>query len=152
MIRILRDVIINIACAGRFLMFSNLLAPTYWETIEEMALLVCPKTQISIDINVVTIPIAAKDSVGFRFTFPITAASVSDKIGSDMPAINAGIASLFILFKLISVVKLLTLIKATNVGKSLIKYRSNKNYFIRGKQLFLFRANISAFSNTKVIE
>ena len=96
--------------------------------IDDIALRVCPKTQISIDINVVTIPIAAKDSVAFRSTLPTTAASVSDNIGSDMPAINAGIASLFILFKLISVVKLLALIKATNVGKSLIKYRSNKNY------------------------
>lgn len=68
-----------------------------------MALLVCPKTQISIDINVVTIPTAAKDSVAFMSIFPIMAASVNDKIGSDTPEINAGIASLFIYFKLMFV-------------------------------------------------
>jgi hypothetical protein len=84
-----------------------LLAPKYCETIDDIALLVCPNTQISIDINVDTIPTAAKDSVGFKSTFPIIAASVKDNIGSDTPDINAGIANLFICFKLIFVLKIL---------------------------------------------
>ena len=49
----------------------------------------------------VTIPTAAKDSVALTWIFPTMAASVNDKIGSDTPEINAGIASLFICFKLI---------------------------------------------------
>lgn len=65
----------------------------------EIALRVCPKTQISIDKNVVTIPTAAKDSVALMSMLPIIAASVNDKIGSEMPEINAGIASLLICFK-----------------------------------------------------
>ena len=52
-------------------------------------------------------PTAASDSVGFKLTFPIIAASVKDSIGSDTPDINAGIANLFICFKLISVLKVL---------------------------------------------
>ena len=73
--------------------------------MEEMALRVCPKTQISIDINVVTIPTAASDSVELKSILPIIAASVNDKIGSDTPEINAGIASLFIRFNVIDVFK-----------------------------------------------
>lgn len=71
--------------------------------IEAKALLVCPRTQISIDMKVVTIPTAAKASVGLIFTFPKTAASVNDKIGSETPEISAGMASLLICFKLIEV-------------------------------------------------
>ena len=56
---------------------------------------------MSIDKNVVTIPTAAKDSVALVFIFPIIAASVKDRIGSDIPEIKAGIANLFICFKLI---------------------------------------------------
>ena len=60
---ILSEVIKKIACAGRFFTSLNLSAPKYCDTIEEIALRVWPKTQISMDINVVTIPTAAKDSV-----------------------------------------------------------------------------------------
>ncbi len=74
-----------------------------------MALRVCPKTQMSIDKNVVTIPTAAKDSVAFKSILPMIAASVKDKIGSDIPEINAGMASLLICFKVIFVaLKVLT--------------------------------------------
>ncbi|GGI56182.1 hypothetical protein GCM10011444_04910 [Winogradskyella haliclonae] len=64
-----------------------------------MALLVWPKTQISIDKNVETIPTAAKDSVAFKDILPIIAASVNESIGSETPEINAGMASLLICFK-----------------------------------------------------
>lgn len=106
-INTLSDVIINMAWAGKFLTASIFPAPRYWETIEEIALLVCPKTQISIDKNVETIPTAAKDVVAFESIFPMIAASVKDKIGSDTPEIKAGIASLLIWFKVIEVLKVL---------------------------------------------
>ena len=70
-----------------------------------MALRVCPKTHISIDKNVETIPTAANDSVGFKDILPIIAASVNDKIGSETPEIIAGIASLLICFNVIFVLK-----------------------------------------------
>lgn len=103
----LNDVIMKIAWAGKFLTLSILSAPKYCETIEDMALLVCPNTHISIDKNVVTIPTAARDSVAFIEIFPTTAASVRDKIGSDTPEIKAGMANRLIFFKLISVLKIL---------------------------------------------
>ena len=68
-----------------------------------MALRVCPRTQISIDKKVVTIPTAARDSVAFSVILPIMAASVSERIGSETPAIKAGIANLFMLLNEISV-------------------------------------------------
>ena len=71
--------------------------------MEARALRVCPKTQISIDIKVVTIPTAAKASVGFNLTFPTMAASVRDKIGSEIPEINAGMANLLICLRAILV-------------------------------------------------
>lgn len=86
------------AWAGKFFTASRLSAPTYCETMEEMALRVCPKTQMSIDKNVVTIPTAARDSVALSSILPMIAASVNDNIGSDTPAINAGTASLLICF------------------------------------------------------
>lgn len=61
---------------------------------------------MSIERNVVTIPTAANDSVALTSILPTTAASVNDKIGSDTPEINAGIASLLIFFKLMDVVKI----------------------------------------------
>ena len=70
-----------------------------------MALLVCPKTHINIDKNVVTIPTAASDSVAFNWIFPTIAASVNDKIGSEIPEINAGMAILLICLKVIVVFK-----------------------------------------------
>ena len=94
------------AWAGKSLTLSKLFAPTCCEIIDEIALRVCPKTQISMDKKVVTIPIAAKASVGLICTFPTTAASVKDRMGSDIPAIKAGMASLFICFKLIEVLKI----------------------------------------------
>ena len=87
------------AWAGRFFTSSNLLAPKYCETIDDIALLVCPKTQISMDIKAPTIPTAAKDSVAFVSIFPTMAVSVMDRIGSETPEIKAGIASLFIFLK-----------------------------------------------------
>ena len=95
----------KIAWAGSDLIASRLFAPRYWDTSDEMALRVWPSTQISIDKNVVTIPTAASDSVAFISIFPTMAASVNDKIGSETPEINAGIASLLICLRLISVFK-----------------------------------------------
>ena len=121
-IKILNTVIIKIACAGRFLTSFNLLAPKYCDTIDEMALLLCPKTQISIERKVETIPTAAKDSVAFKFTLPIIAASVRDSIGSETPEINAGIAKVLICFRLILVLKtLLEFLDSTKFGRFSIK-------------------------------
>ena len=47
-------------------------------------------------------PTAANDSVAFTAILPTMAASVSDNTGSEMPEIKAGIASLFMFFKLIA--------------------------------------------------
>ena len=105
MINILREVIIKMACAGSDLIASRLSAPKYCDTREEMALRVWPRTQISIDKKVVTIPTAANDSVEFTSIFPTIAASVNDKIGSETPEIKAGMASLLICFKVIAVLK-----------------------------------------------
>ena len=66
-----------------------------------MALRVCPKTQISIERNTPTMPTAAKDSVALTSIFPTIAVSVIERIGSDTPEINAGMASLFMFFRLI---------------------------------------------------
>ena len=103
MISRLNEVTKKIACAGRFLTSSRLFAPRYCEIMDAKALRVCPNTQMSIDIKVVTMPTAAKASVGFNSTLPRTAASVNDKIGSDIPEISAGMASLLICFKLMLV-------------------------------------------------
>ena len=54
-------------------------------------------------MNAPTIPTAAKDSVALISTFPTIAVSVNDKIGSDTPAIKAGMASLFMCLKLMLV-------------------------------------------------
>ena len=75
--------------------------------MDEIALLVCPNTQISIERKVVTIPTAAKDSVALICMFPTMAASVNDNIGSDTQEINAGIASLFICLRLIFMLTIL---------------------------------------------
>jgi hypothetical protein len=52
-----------------------------------------------------TIPAAAKDSNPSTGIFPTMAVSVMDNIGSAIPAIVAGTASLLILLKLIVVLK-----------------------------------------------
>ena len=96
MIRILREVMIKIAWAGKFFTSSILFAPRYCETIDEMALLVCPSTHISIEIKAPTIPTAASDSVALTSIFPTMAVSVIDNIGSEIPEIKAGMANLLI--------------------------------------------------------
>lgn len=55
----------------------------------------------------VTIPTAAKDVVALCSILPIIAASVKDKIGSDTPEINAGIANLLIRCKVIDALTIL---------------------------------------------
>ena len=92
------EVIIKMACAGRDLTLSNWFAPRCCDTIEDIALLVWPNTQISIDKNVPTIPTAAKDSVALISILPMIAVSVNDSTGSEIPAINAGIANRFMFF------------------------------------------------------
>ena len=73
--------------------------------IEDIALLICPKTQTSIEIKAPTIPTAARLSVAFISIFPTIAVSVIERRGSAIPAIRAGIASVFIFLKLMSVFK-----------------------------------------------
>ena len=48
------------------------------------------------EIKAPTIPTAARDSVALISMFPTIAVSVIERIGSAIPAIRAGIASLFI--------------------------------------------------------
>ena len=62
----------------------------------EMALLVWPKIQISMDKKEPTIPTAASASTPSTGIFPTIAVSVMDKIGSAIPAMVAGIAKRFI--------------------------------------------------------
>ena len=95
-----------IACAGRLLTSSSLFAPRYWEIIEEMAERDWPNTQMSMDKKEETIPTAASEAVAFKGMCPTIAASVSDKIGSETPAIMAGIASRLICLSLTLVFKL----------------------------------------------
>ena len=83
----------EMACAGRLFTSLSLFAPRYWEIIEEMAERDWPKTQMSIDKKEETIPTAASERVAFKGICPTMAASVRDKIGSETPAIMAGIAS-----------------------------------------------------------
>ena len=71
--------------------------------MDEMALRDCPNTQISMDKKAVTTPTAAKDSVAFTEICPTMAASVRDKIGSEIPAMMAGTASLLMCLRLIGV-------------------------------------------------
>ena len=101
----LKTTTIVIAWAGKDFISSNLLAPRYWEIIEEIALLIWPKTQTNIEIKAPTIPTAAKDSVALFSIFPMIAVSVIESSGSAIPATNAGIASLLIFLKLMSVFK-----------------------------------------------
>ena len=65
----------------------------------EMALRVCPKIQINIDKKEPTIPAAAKDAIPSTGILPTMAVSVIDKIGSAIPAMVAGIASLLMTLK-----------------------------------------------------
>ena len=53
----------------------------------------CPKTHMSMDKKEETMPTAARDSVAFEEIWPTMAASVKDNIGSEIPAIMAGMAS-----------------------------------------------------------
>ena len=71
--------------------------------IEEMALLIWPNTQTNNEINAPTIPTAARLSIPFLSILPTIAVSVMDKKGSAIPAISAGIASVLIRLKLMSV-------------------------------------------------
>lgn len=71
--------------------------------IADMALRVCPSIQISIDKKDPTIPAAAKDSSPSTGILPTMAVSVIDSSGSAIPAIVAGIASLFMVLRLITV-------------------------------------------------
>ena len=66
----------------------------------EIAVLVWATIQMIADKNEPTIPAAARASIEFSSTFPITAISVNEISGSAIPAIIAGIAILFIFLKL----------------------------------------------------
>lgn len=80
------------ACAGKLKTSCNLLAPKYCEIIDEIAERDCPNTQMSMDKNEETIPTAASDSVALTVMCPTIAASVNERMGSETPAIRAGIA------------------------------------------------------------
>ncbi len=61
--------------------------------MEAITLLVWPKTHISIEIKLPTIPTAPSDIVAFSGILPTIIVSVIDNIGSAIPEIKAGIAS-----------------------------------------------------------
>jgi hypothetical protein len=67
--------------------------------IAEIAERVCAKIQNIADKKEPAIPTAAKDSIGFKITFPTIAVSVIDNKGSAIPDMIAGIASLLICWK-----------------------------------------------------
>ena len=73
--------------------FFKLPAPKFCEIIAEIALRVCAKIHIIVEIKDPTIPTAAKDSVPNSAMLPTTAASVEDNTGSAIPAIIAGNAN-----------------------------------------------------------
>ena len=93
------------ACAGNVLTSSSLPAPRYCEIMDDMALLVCPRIQISIERKEPTIPAAARDSSPSTGIFPTIAVSVMDNSGSAIPAIVAGMAKAFMDLKLTEVFK-----------------------------------------------
>lgn len=95
----------NMACAGRLFIESIFPAPKYCEIIAEIALLVCPRIQMSIDKKDPTIPTAASDSKPSTLILPTMAVSVMDNTGSAIPAIVAGMASLLIVLKFTLVLK-----------------------------------------------
>ena len=78
---------------------SSRFAPKYCAVIAEIAERVCAKIQKMADKNDPAIPTAAKDSIGFKLTFPTIAVSVIESKGSAIPEIIAGIASLLICLK-----------------------------------------------------
>ena len=65
--------------------------------MEAITLLVWPKTHISIEIKLPTIPTAPSDIVAFSGILPTIIVSVIDNIGSAIPEIKAGIASFCII-------------------------------------------------------
>ena len=75
--------------------------------MEAITLLVWPKTHISIEIKLPTIPTAPSDIVAFSGILPTIIVSVIDNIGSAIPEIKAGIASFCMSEILTDFVKLL---------------------------------------------
>ena len=92
-IRKLLEMIIKIPCAGSVSTSFKFYIPIACAIIEAITLLVCPKTQINIEIKLPTIPTAPNDMVPFTGMLPTIIVSVIDKIGSAIPEIKAGIAS-----------------------------------------------------------
>ena len=99
--RILKAILIAIICPGKVFISSNRWAPKYCAIIAEIAERVCARIQKIADKKEPAIPTAAKDSIGFKSTFPTIAVSVIDSNGSAIPEIIAGIASLLICLKVI---------------------------------------------------
>ena len=100
-ITILKLMFKKMACAGNDFTSLMLPAPKYCEMIVEIALRVCPNTQINMDKNDPTIPAAARDSMPSISILPTIAVSVKESKGSAMPAIVAGIANLLMLLNVI---------------------------------------------------
>ena len=99
--RILNVILIAIIWLGKDFISSNLWAPKYCAIIAEIAERVCARIQKMADKKEPAIPTAAKDSIGFKSTFPTMAVSVIDSKGSAIPDIIAGIASLLICLKVV---------------------------------------------------
>ena len=71
--------------------------------IDEMALRVCPNTQISMERKAPTMPAAASDSIPLMGIFPTIAVSVIDSNGSAIPETVAGMARRLIFLKVTAV-------------------------------------------------
>lgn len=77
---------------------------------------------MSIDKKEETIPTAARETVAFKGICPTMAASVRDKIGSEIPAIMAGIASWLICLLLTLVFKVYGLKKLVKIEQIIFKF------------------------------
>ena len=107
----LNNTLKNIAWAGKEPISRRRPAPRYCDIIAEIALRVWPRIHISIDRNEPTIPTATSDSSPSTGIFPTMAVSVIDKTGSAMPAMVAGMANLFMVWKLTAVLKIDSLLQ-----------------------------------------
>ncbi len=112
--------------------------------MEAITLLVWPKTHISIEIKLPTIPTAPSDIVAFSGILPTIIVSVIDNIGSAIPEIKAGIASFCMSEILIDFVKLLIHSNKKETHSAL------ENRFFPIADILLIRKILSFFYSLKM--
>ena len=112
--------------------------------MEAITLLVWPKTHISIEIKLPTIPTAPSDIVAFSGILPTIIVSVIDNIGSAIPEIKAGIASFCISEILTDFVKVLIHSNKKEIHSDL------ENRFFPIVDILLIRKILSFFYSLKM--